>query len=98
MWGTTVAAAGPLLCAEPDLMSASIPHLCLEKATPLPFLSPSAPRAHKIPRAMEVWCLGAGGGKQGAQGTLTPSQHSSGAAASATRIHGTGVAHMRSWL
>lgn len=98
MWGTMAAAAGTLLCAEPDLMSASIPHPCLEQATPLLFLSTSSPRAHKIPRAMEPWCLAAGGGKQGAQGMLTPSQHSSGAAASATRIHGTGAAHMRSWL
>lgn len=42
-------------------------------------------------------CLGAGGGKEGEQGMLTPSQHSSGAASSATQIHGTGAAHMRSW-
>jgi len=41
--------------------------------------------------------LAAGWGKEGAQGMLTPSQHSSGAASSATRIHGTGAAHMRSW-
>lgn len=44
-------------------------------------------------------CLAAGRGKEGEQGTgmLTPSQHSSGAASSATRIRGTGAAHMRSW-
>lgn len=57
MRSTTVAAAGTLPCAELDPMSASIPHPCVGKATPLLFLSTSAVRAHKIPRAMELWCL-----------------------------------------
>lgn len=38
-------------------------------------------------------------GTEGGAGSsgLTPGQHSSGAAAAATRTHGTGAAHMRSW-